>query len=111
MCIIYLNLCRCCRSNLHTNIKLNIICDIEKRIEEKHELVIENEQISFCVDCEFEIKWYMDTIGFKKIEDYHLYNVPIKAHEDIKNGKSGLKVYYKDFATHFYEGLDSEAFF
>ena len=111
MCIIYLNLCRCCRKNLHKNTTLNVICHSSKRIEENHELIIENEQNFFCVDCEFEIKWYMDTVGFKKVKNYHLYNVPVKAHDEINNGKSGLKVYYKDCATHFWEGGDCDSFF
>ena len=111
MCIIYFDLCRCCRTDLHTKTKSNIYCHIKKRTEEKHELVIKNEQKTFCVDCEFEIKWYMDTVGFKKVKDYHLYNVPVKAHEEIKNQKKGLKVYYKDCWTHFWEGGDTDFFF
>ena len=104
MCIIYFDLCRCCRTDLHTKTKSNIYCHIKKRTEEKHELVIKNEQKTFCVDCEFEIKSYMDTVGFKNIKDYHRYNVPVKAHRDIKNGKNGVKVYYQDYWTQFFEG-------
>ena len=54
-------------------------------------------------------KYSNDT--FKKVKNYHLYNVPVKAHDEINNGKSGLKVYYKDCATHFWEGGDCDSFF
>ena len=104
MCIIYFDLCRCCRTDLHTKTKSNIYCHIKKRTEEKHELVIKNEQKTFCADCKFEMKWYMETVGFKKIEDYHRYSVAVKAHKDIEKGKNGVKVYYTDCGTQFFEG-------